>query len=114
MQLSIRRRSGRTEPKSDGEIQKLSDKELLNELKKLGESPGPINASTRVVYERKLLRMRTESSSSSVVKDRSPTRTRRQQQQRQPTPVIEDSYVAEWTDESDVEDSGNVEVCIVI
>ena len=32
----------------------MSDKELMEELRKFGENPGPITDTTRVVYQRKL------------------------------------------------------------
>lgn len=40
------------------EIKNLTDKELAEELRELGASPGPILASTRSVYEKRLLKLR--------------------------------------------------------
>lgn len=42
------------------DINKLSDAELMSELKKLGVSPGPITSSTRDVYRRKLAKLKAE------------------------------------------------------
>ena len=36
----------------------LTDAELRQELKKFGENPGPINANTRTLYTRKLIKLR--------------------------------------------------------
>ncbi|XP_077999780.1 uncharacterized protein LOC144452450 isoform X2 [Glandiceps talaboti] len=42
------------------DVANLSDRELAEELRQLGVSVGPILDSTRSVYERKLVRLRTE------------------------------------------------------
>ncbi|XP_062616564.1 emerin homolog 1-like [Saccostrea cucullata] len=41
------------------DIQSLTDKELVDELRMLGANPGPIISSTRSVYEKRLLKLRT-------------------------------------------------------
>nr|XP_022302564.1 emerin homolog 1-like [Crassostrea virginica]XP_022302565.1 emerin homolog 1-like [Crassostrea virginica] len=40
-------------------IQDLSDKDLAEELRSLGVHPGPIIASTRSVYEKKLMKLKS-------------------------------------------------------
>lgn len=39
-----------------GQVARLSDQELLEELRALGESPGPVTDTTRAVYQRQLAR----------------------------------------------------------
>ncbi|XP_048738759.2 emerin homolog 1-like [Ostrea edulis] len=41
------------------EIQELTNKELADELKRFGTSPGPIISTTRSVYEKRLLKLRS-------------------------------------------------------
>ena len=36
------------------QVAQMSDKELMEELRKFGENPGPITDTTRGVYQRKL------------------------------------------------------------
>ncbi len=40
------------------QVQALTDKELRDELIKFGENPGPINSTTRGVYQRKLAKLK--------------------------------------------------------
>ncbi|XP_070558545.1 lamina-associated polypeptide 2-like isoform X2 [Ptychodera flava] len=58
------KKAQRTINRDDIEIEKevanLSDRELAEELKNFGMSPGPITGSTRSVYERKLVRLRVD------------------------------------------------------
>ena len=42
------------------DVCQLSDEELLEELRKYGEDPGPIVESTRGLYQKKLARLMAE------------------------------------------------------
>ena len=53
-------KSKRAAPKIDTylpQVETLSDKELSEQLQEHGESVGPITATTRTVYERKLAKL---------------------------------------------------------
>ena len=43
-----------------GQVKAMSDGELVKELRRHGEDPGPITSTTRVVYERQLARHMAE------------------------------------------------------
>ena len=52
------------------DVGKMSDSELIRELKQQGVSPGPITSSTREVYRRKLAKLKAEKTRSKFLVDR--------------------------------------------